>query len=164
MRPFSISSERIAGSPQPVATTAHRRKAESELQKPRVRRCGESESPLEHDAHLGLAHYYDRVPVGLQDPRYPTRPYEVIGVVSAKRYKPGFTDPTVSDAIPQLRAAGQQLGAHAVVVRNARSLNDRHTVVEAEAIRFTDIPAGSAAPAASNTECKSCAKIGGGGD
>jgi hypothetical protein len=93
---------------------------------------------------------------------YPTRPYEVIGVVSAKRYKPGFTDPTVSDAIPQLRAAGQQLGAHAVVVRNARSLNDRHTVVEAEAIRFKDIPEGTSAPAASTTECKSCAKIGGG--
>ena len=31
---------------------------------------------------------------------YPQRPYEVIGVVSAKRYKPGWTDPTVSDAIP----------------------------------------------------------------
>lgn len=84
----------------------------------------------------------------------------IASVVSAKRYKPGWTDPTVSDAIPQLRAAGQQLGAHAVVVRNARSLNDRHTVVEAEAIRFTDLPQGTAAPSASNTECQSCAKIG----
>lgn len=69
---------------------------------------------------------------------YPTRPYEVIGVVSAKRYKPGWTDPTVSDAIPQLKSAGQQLGAHAIVVRGSRSNNDRHTVVEAEAIRFTN--------------------------
>ena len=69
---------------------------------------------------------------------YPTRPYDVIGVVSAKRYKPGWTDPTVGDAIPQLQAAGAQLGADAVVVRSSRSNNDRHTVVEAEAIRYLD--------------------------
>lgn len=69
---------------------------------------------------------------------YPTRPYDVIGVVSAKKYKPGWTDPTVSDAIPQLQQAGAQLGADAVVVRSSRSLNDRHTVVEAEAIRYLD--------------------------
>lgn len=68
----------------------------------------------------------------------PTRPYEVLGVVSANRYKPGWTDPTISDAIPQLRAAGLQLGADAIVVRSSRSLNDRHTDVEAEAIRYTD--------------------------
>lgn len=92
---------------------------------------------------------------------YPTRPYEVIGVVSAKRYKPGWTDPTVSDAIPQLRAAGQQLGAHAIVVRSARSNNDRHTVVEAEAIRFTDSLDIKNPPTSSNADCVSCAKIGG---
>jgi len=69
---------------------------------------------------------------------YPQRPYDVIGVVSAKRYKPGWSDPTVSDAIPQLQAAGAQLGADAVVVRSSRSNNDRHTVVEAEAIRYLD--------------------------
>lgn len=71
---------------------------------------------------------------------YPTRPYDVLGVVSARRYKPGWTDPSVSDAIPQLRAAGAQLGADAVVVRDSRSNNDRHTVVEAEAIRYLDLP------------------------
>lgn len=91
---------------------------------------------------------------------YPTRPYEVIGVVSAKRYKPGWTDPTVSDAIPQLKAAGQQLGAHAVVVRGSRSNNDRHTIVEAEAIRFTDIPEGATAPGTPNENCVSCKKMG----
>jgi hypothetical protein len=69
---------------------------------------------------------------------YPTRPYEVIGVVSAKRYKPGWTDPTVGDAIPQLREAGLKLGADAVVVRSSRSNNDRHTVVEAEAVKYLD--------------------------
>ena len=71
---------------------------------------------------------------------YPTRPYEVIGVVSAKRYKPGWTDPTVGDAIPQLREAGMKLGANAVVVRSSRSNSDRHTVVEAEAVKYLDQP------------------------
>lgn len=101
---------------------------------------------------------------------YPSRPYEVLGVVSAKRYKPGWTDPTVSDAIPQLRAAGMQLGADAVVVRASRSMNDRHTVVEAEAIRYTD-GAGPTLPVAPRPRssqsqemdpakrCDACAKI-----
>lgn len=77
---------------------------------------------------------------------YPTRPYDVLGVVSAKKYKPGWTDPTVSDALPQLREAGAQLGADAVVVRSSRSNNDRHTVVEAEAIRYLDKASPEAAP------------------
>jgi hypothetical protein len=66
----------------------------------------------------------------------PQRPYTSIGIVSAKRYKPGWTDPTVSDAIPQLQAAGAEIGADAVIIRSERSLNDRHVVVEGEAIRF----------------------------
>lgn len=66
----------------------------------------------------------------------PDRPYDVIGIVSATRYKPGWTDPTVSDAIPQLQEAGRNAGADAVIVRSARSNNDRHIVVEAEAIRY----------------------------
>ena len=71
----------------------------------------------------------------------PQRPYESIGIVSVKRYKPGWTDPSVSDAIPQLQAAGAQIGANAVIVRSGRALNDRHIMVEAEAIRYTDKPA-----------------------
>ena len=102
---------------------------------------------------------------------YPTRPYEVIGIVSAKRYKPGWTDPTVSDAIPQLRAAGAGLGADAVVVRSSRSNNARHTVVEAEAIRYTGeapLTQGREAPARDSQQreldpakrCEACEKIG----
>ncbi|URL57018.1 hypothetical protein IM816_10110 [Luteibacter flocculans] len=66
----------------------------------------------------------------------PQRAYTSIGIVSAKRYKPGWTDPTVSDAIPQPRAAGAEIGADAVIVRADRSNNDRHVVVEGEAIKF----------------------------
>lgn len=69
----------------------------------------------------------------------PQRPYVSVGIVSAKRYKPGFTDPTVSDALPQIRAAGAEVGADAVIVRNSRTANDRHIVVEGEAIRYTDL-------------------------
>lgn len=57
--------------------------------------------------------------------------------LGANRYKPGWTDPTVSDAIPQLQAAGAQIGADAVIVRSDRSNNDRHVVVEGEEIKFT---------------------------
>lgn len=67
----------------------------------------------------------------------PQRAYQSIGIVSAKYYKPGWTDPTVSDAIPQLQAAGAEIGADAVIVRSDQRLNDRHVVVEGEAIKFT---------------------------
>jgi len=83
----------------------------------------------------------------------PQRAYESIGIVSAKRYKPGWTDPSISDAIPELQAAGSQLGADAVIVRSDRALNDRHITVEAEAIRYTDKPA--------QPPCVSCQDIGG---
>lgn len=67
----------------------------------------------------------------------PRRPYQSIGIVSAVRYKPGWTDPSVGDAIPQLQAAGAKLGADAVIIRSERSMNDRHITVEGEAIRYT---------------------------
>jgi hypothetical protein len=68
----------------------------------------------------------------------PKRPYQSIGIVSAVRYKPGWTDPSIADAVPELQAAGANLGADAVIIRGERSLNDRHITVEAEAIRYTD--------------------------
>jgi hypothetical protein len=69
----------------------------------------------------------------------PQRPYRSVGAVSATRYKPGWTDPTVTDALPELRAAAAKVGADAVIVRSSRSNNDRHIVVEGEAIRYTDV-------------------------
>lgn len=68
----------------------------------------------------------------------PTRPYKTVGMVSATKWKPGWTDPTISDAMGEIRAAGAQVGADAVIVRSSRSNNDRHIVVECEAIRYTD--------------------------
>lgn len=68
----------------------------------------------------------------------PQRPYQSIGIVSVVRYKPGWTDPSIGDAVPALQAAGARLGADAVIIHGERSLNDRHVTVEGEAIRFTD--------------------------
>jgi hypothetical protein len=78
----------------------------------------------------------------------PTRPFETIGMVSAKRYKPGFSDPTVSDAIEQIRAAGRQVGADGVIVRSHHAPHDRRIVhVEGEAIRYTDVASAKAGTA-----------------
>lgn len=73
----------------------------------------------------------------------PTRPFEVIGMVSAKKYKPGWSDPTVSDGVPELRAAAAQVGADAVIVRSHNAPKDRRIIhMEGEAIRYTDVAGG----------------------
>lgn len=41
----------------------------------------------------------------------PRQNYESIGVFSVRKYKPGFSDPTVSDAVEELKEAGRKLGA-----------------------------------------------------
>ena len=70
----------------------------------------------------------------------PQRPYRSVGIVSAKRYKPGWSDPTVSDAIPQLRQAAAQVGADGVIVRGmVPGGGTRFVTVEGEAIRYTDV-------------------------
>ena len=53
-------------------------------------------------------------------------------------------------AVPQLRKAGAQLGADAVIVRgSSRGGGDRHVVVEGEAIRYTDVSQGGGTAAVS---------------
>lgn len=69
----------------------------------------------------------------------PNRPYKTVAFVSAKKYKPGFSDPTVSDAIPEMQAAGMGVGADAVIVRDSNGQSGRRIiVVECEAIKYTD--------------------------
>lgn len=70
----------------------------------------------------------------------PQRPFRSVGMVSAKKYKPGWSDPTIADALPQLRAAGQQVGADAVIVRGKQANDGRRLVtIEGEAIQYTDV-------------------------
>jgi hypothetical protein len=69
----------------------------------------------------------------------PNRPYRTVAFVSAKKYKPGWSDPTVSDAIPEMQAAGMGVGADAVIVRSHSAQDGRRIiVVECEAIKYTD--------------------------
>lgn len=67
----------------------------------------------------------------------PRKNYESIGVFSVKKYKPGFSEPTVADAINELKDAGKNLGANAVIIRNVTPHNGtRFTTIEGEAIRW----------------------------
>lgn len=70
----------------------------------------------------------------------PTRPYNSLGVISAKKYKPGWSDPTVGDAIPQLVQAAASMGADAVILRQSEdaAMQDRFIRVEGEAIKYAD--------------------------
>ena len=68
----------------------------------------------------------------------PRQNYETLGSFSVKKYKPGFSDPTVSDALPELRSAAAQLGADAVIIRSNQSNGySRYITIEGEAIRWT---------------------------
>lgn len=85
----------------------------------------------------------------------PARPYQSVGMVSARRYKPGFVDPTITDALTQLRAAGAQVGADAVIVRSQQANDGRRLItVEGEAIRYTDVSNAGASTVASNALAK----------
>lgn len=76
----------------------------------------------------------------------PQRPYRSVGIVSAKRYKPGWSDPTVSDAIPQLLETAAQVGADGVIVRGSvPGGGTRFITIEGEAIRYTDVAADQSA-------------------
>lgn len=67
----------------------------------------------------------------------PSRPFSKLGMVSVKKYKAGWSDPTVVDAQEELQKAGADLGADAVIVRNTRSGENRVVYVDAEAIKYT---------------------------
>lgn len=67
----------------------------------------------------------------------PRNDFESLGTFSVKKYKPGFSDPTVTDAIPELRAAAGGLGADAVIIRHTQSNGySRYITIEGEAIRW----------------------------
>ena len=67
----------------------------------------------------------------------PRRDYESIGTFSVKKYKPGFSDPTVTDALEQLKESAYQLNADAVIIRNTNTpYGQRYIIIEGEAIRW----------------------------
>lgn len=66
----------------------------------------------------------------------PQRRYETLGTLSVRKYKPGWSDPTVSDSLPELREGARRLGGDAVILRSQRSLNDRFITIEGEVVRW----------------------------
>lgn len=82
----------------------------------------------------GQAAVYGQIQILYSEPR---RDYDSLGTFSVKKYKPGWSDPTVSDALPELRSAASQLGADAVIIRDTKSNGyNRFITIEGEAIRW----------------------------
>jgi hypothetical protein len=70
----------------------------------------------------------------------PQRPYVVVASASVKEYKPGWSDPTVYDALDKIREVTVKAQGDAFIVRNSRSNGDRRVIVEGEVIRYRPEP------------------------
>ena len=92
-------------------------------------------APVSYDqGRGGQASIPGRIQVLYAEPR---QNYETLGSFSVRKYKPGFADPTVSDALPELRSAAARLGADAVIIRSNQSNGyNRFITIEGEAIRW----------------------------
>ena len=66
----------------------------------------------------------------------PQQAYDSLGTFSVRKYKPGWSDPTISDAIPELQAAARRMGADAVIIRSSTTRDTRFNTIEGEAIRW----------------------------
>jgi hypothetical protein len=67
----------------------------------------------------------------------PGRPYDVLGVVQAKRYQPGMSDPVLTDVLPEIRTKAAEAGADAIIIRQGNTAN-RVINIHAEVIKFRD--------------------------
>ena len=67
---------------------------------------------------------------------YPKAKYKNLGVIDFDYYQPGFREPTVSDALPKLKAKVSSVGGNALIVRNQKigSNNNRFITVSAEVL------------------------------
>jgi len=65
------------------------------------------------------------------------RPYDVLGLIDCSRYQPGFSDPTLSDVLPEVKFKASQVGGDAVIIRRNVAGN-RAISVAAEVIRYRD--------------------------
>jgi hypothetical protein len=93
-----------------------------------------SEPVVTEVGHPGQRASYGRIQVLYSEPH---RDYDSLGVFSVKKYKPGWSDPTVSDAMPEPREAAAGLGADAVIIRSTQSNGySRYLTIEGEAIRW----------------------------
>ena len=67
---------------------------------------------------------------------YPHAAYKDLGILDFDYYHPGFREPTVTDALPALKAKVQSVGGNALIVRNQRigSQNNRFISISAEVL------------------------------
>lgn len=67
----------------------------------------------------------------------PGRPYDVLGVLQAKRYQPGMSDPVLTDLLPEMRTKAAEAGADAIIIRQGNTAN-RTINIHAEVVKFRD--------------------------
>lgn len=67
---------------------------------------------------------------------YPRNNFRSLGVIDFEYYQPGFREPTVTDALPTLKAKVQDAGGNALIVRNQRigRFNARFITISAEVL------------------------------
>jgi hypothetical protein len=67
---------------------------------------------------------------------YPDAKFKNLGVVDFDFYQPGWREPTVTDALPELKAKVSEVGGNALIVRNQRigRNNNRFISISAEVL------------------------------
>jgi hypothetical protein len=68
---------------------------------------------------------------------YPDAKFKNLGVIDFDYYQPGWREPTVTDALPKLKAKVSEVGGNALIVRNQRvgQNNNRFITVSAEVLK-----------------------------
>lgn len=69
---------------------------------------------------------------------YPKGEYTNIGLIDVGYYRPGWTAPTLTDALPKVREQVQALGGNAFIIRGQRpgQVAARSIIVSAEVLRL----------------------------
>ena len=69
---------------------------------------------------------------------YPKAEFDNLGVINFDYYRPGFREPTVSDALPNLKAKVSSVGGNALIIRDQRigRQNNRFIQISAEVLRL----------------------------
>ena len=68
---------------------------------------------------------------------YPHAKFKSLGVIDFDFYQPGWRDPTVTDALPKLKAKVSEVGGNALIIRNQRlgQYNSRFITISAEVLQ-----------------------------
>lgn len=69
---------------------------------------------------------------------YPNGQYKSLGIIDYDYYQPGFHEPTVIDALPNLKEKVREAGGNALIVRNQRigRNNNRFISISAEVLQI----------------------------